>query len=107
LSKLGICVGLTTISRYRPKPGPGDDSHQRWMTFLRNHRDVISATDFFVVPTATFKLLDVWFVLDHGRRRVLRFNVTAHPGSAWVMQQLRDARVGGLHHRYAWADATG
>jgi hypothetical protein len=38
LSKLGIRVGLTTISRYLPKPGPGDDPHQRWTTSLRNHR---------------------------------------------------------------------
>jgi transposase InsO family protein len=97
LSKLGIHVGLTTISRYLPTPGPGDDSHQRWMTFLRNHRDVISAMDFFVVPTATFKLLYAWFVLDHGRRRVLHFNVTAHPGSAWVIQQLRDAFPDPMH----------
>ena len=49
LSKLGIRVGLTTISRYLPKRGPGDDPHQRWMTFLRNHRDVTAALDFFVV----------------------------------------------------------
>jgi transposase InsO family protein len=91
LSKLGIRVGLTTISRYLPKGEPDDDAHQRWMTFLRNHRDVIAAMDFFVVPTARFTLLYVWFVLDHGRRRVVNFNVTAHPTSAWVIQQLRDA----------------
>jgi transposase InsO family protein len=84
-------VGLATISRYLPKPGAGDDPHQRWMTFLRNHRDLIAGMDFFVVPTATFRLLYVWFVLDHGRRRVVNFNVTSHPTSAWVIQQLRDA----------------
>ena len=100
LSKLGIHAGLTTISRYLPKAGPGDDSHQRWMTFLQNHRDVIAAMDFFVVPTATFKLLYVWFVLDHGRRRVLHFNVTGHPGSAWVIQQLRDAFPDQSEHRH-------
>jgi hypothetical protein len=27
------------------------------MTFLRNHRDAMGAMDFFIVPTASFKLL--------------------------------------------------
>ena len=62
LSKLGIHLGLTTISRYLPKVDAGGDPHQRWMTFLRNHRDVIAAMDFFVVPTVRFTLLYVWFV---------------------------------------------
>src|SRR6185295_8997205 len=42
LSKLGIHLGLTTISRYLPKVDAGGNPHQRWMTFLRNHRDVIA-----------------------------------------------------------------
>jgi hypothetical protein len=67
LSKLEIHLGLTTIARYLPKVDPGKDPHQRWMAFLRNHRDFIAGMDFFVVPTVHFKLLYVWFVLDHGR----------------------------------------
>ncbi len=47
--------------------------------------------DFFVVPTLRFRLLYVWFVIDHGRRRILHFNVTAHPTAPWVIQQLREA----------------
>jgi putative transposase len=77
LSKLGIPLGLTTISRYLPKLGPGQDPHQRWTTFLRNHRDLIAGMDFFVVPTVRFQLLHVWYVIDHGRRRVLHFNLTS------------------------------
>ena len=88
LSKLEIHLGLTTISRYLPKLVPRSDPHQRWMTFLRNHRDLIAGMDFFVVPTVRFQLLYVWFALDHGRRRVLHCNVTAHPTSAWAIQQL-------------------
>ena len=71
LSKLGIRVSLSTISRYLPRAEPDPGQHHRWMTFLRNHRDWIAGMDFFVVPTVRFKLLYVWFVLDHGRRRVL------------------------------------
>ena len=100
LSKLGIHVGLTTISRYLPKLDAGVDPHQPWMTFLRNHRDLIAAMDFFVVPTVCFRLLFVWFVLDHGRRRVLQCNVTAHPTAAWVIQQLRDAFPDAPSHRF-------
>ncbi len=46
--------------------------------------------DFFVVPTATFRLLYGWFAIDHGRRRILHFDVTDAPTAAWVIQQLRE-----------------
>src|SRR5690606_12495270 len=46
LEKLGFSVSLATVSRYLPKRESDDGQHQRWMTFLRNHRDVISAMDF-------------------------------------------------------------
>ena len=104
LSKLGIHLGLTTIARYLPKMDLRENPHQRWMTFLRNHRDVIAGMDFFVVPTVRFKLLYVWFVLDHGRRRVLHFNVTRHPSAAWVIQQLRETFPDHPTHRYLVLD---
>ncbi len=91
LEKLGFHVSLATVSRYLPKRRPDGDQQQRWMTFLRNHRDVIAAMDFLVVPTVRFRLLYVWFVIEHGRRRVLHFNVTTHPTSSWTIQQLREA----------------
>jgi transposase InsO family protein len=50
--------------------------------------------DFFVVPTVRFQLLYVWFVVDHGRRRILHFNVTTNPTAQWVIQQLREAFPG-------------
>jgi putative transposase len=52
---------------------------------------VIVAFDFFTVPTLTFKLLYCFFVIEHGRRRILHFNVTRHPTSEWIVQQLREA----------------
>jgi putative transposase len=45
----------------------------------------------FAVPTATFRVLDCFFVIGHGRRRILRFNVTEHPTRPWIVQQRRDA----------------
>ena len=104
LSKLGIHLGLTTISRYLPKVDASGNPHQRWMTFLRNHRDLIAAMDFFVVPTVSFTLLYVWFILDHGRRRVLHFNVTGHPSARWVIQQLRETFPDHPTHRYLVLD---
>ena len=100
LARLGIYLGKTTISRYLPKTGPAKDPQQRWTTFLRNHRDVIAGMDFFVVPTVHFRLLYAWFAIDHGRRRILHFNVTAHPTADWVLQQLRDAFPDVPSHRY-------
>ena len=47
--------------------------------------------DFFTVPTLTFSVLYCFFVIAHDRRRILHFNVTQHPSSVWVIQQLREA----------------
>jgi hypothetical protein len=61
-------------SRYIPKQRPDLGKQQPWATFLRDHRDVTTAMDFFVVPTVSFHLLYIWFVIDHGRRRIIHFN---------------------------------
>jgi len=94
------CAGIATVSRYLPNQSSDPGYLQRWRTFLRNHRDVVAGMDFFVVPTARFRLVYVWFAIDHGRRRVLHFNVTEHPTSAWVVQQLREAFPGEPAHRF-------
>src|SRR5262245_48719508 len=55
LLKLGFDVSERTVSRYlRQLSSP--DARQRWATFLRNHREVITAMDFFTVPTLTFRV---------------------------------------------------
>jgi hypothetical protein len=61
-----------------------------WQSFLANHGGQIVALDFFVVPTATFRLLDAFLVLSRDRRRVLHFGLTAHPTSAWTAQPLTE-----------------
>jgi transposase InsO family protein len=104
LSKLGIELSLMTISRHLPKAQPDPRSHQRWITFLRNHRDVIAGMDFFVVPTVRFQLLYVWLAIDHGRRGILHFNVTVNPAARWVIQQLRSAFPDEPFHRFVIFD---
>jgi len=91
LAKLGISVGLATVSRTLPKRDPDHDQRQRWRTFLRNHSHGIAAMDFLVVPTVRFRLLYAWFVIGHGRREIIYFGVTEHPTSPWVVQHLREA----------------
>jgi hypothetical protein len=49
------------------------------------------AIDFFVVPTATFRMLFVLVILAHDRRRIVQVAVTDHPTAAWTAQQLRNA----------------
>lgn len=74
LGKLGIVVSQTTVAKYMVRH-QGPPSHT-WRTFLNNHcKDLVSA-DFFVVPTATFRLLFVFVILAHDRRRPVHFAVT-------------------------------
>jgi hypothetical protein len=104
LWKLGFEVSERTVARYlRPVHRRGDPG-QRWLAFLQNHREVIAAFDFFTVPTVTFQLLYCFFVIEHGRRKILHFNITRHPTAEWVVQQLREAFPGAGPYRYVVLD---
>ncbi len=46
--------------------------------------------DFFTVPTATFRVLYVWFAIRHSRREIVHWSVTESPTAPWVVQQLRE-----------------
>ncbi len=107
LLKLGILVSERTVSRYLPKKPSGPDAVQRWKRFLHNHRDVLVGVDFFTVPTVTFRVLYVFFVIHHGRRRILHTGVTEHPSERWVIQQLREAFPFDTAPRYLILDRDG
>jgi transposase InsO family protein len=93
LAKLGHDVDKDTVARYMPKPTrrPRQPSSTTWRAFVRAHLPGTIAIDFLVVPTATFRLLYVFFVLSLERRRLLHVNVTGHPGQAWTAQQVVEA----------------
>ena len=91
LLMLGLDVSERTISRWMKRAPRDPEPAKRWLAFLRNHREAIAAMDFFTVPTITFGVLYCFFVISHDRRRILHFNVTRHPTSAWTTQQLREA----------------
>ena len=86
---LGVDIGQASVGKYmvRHRRPPS----QSWRTFLANHMGQLMAADFFVVPTATGRLLFVLIILAHNRRRVVHVAVTAHPTATWTAQQLRDA----------------
>jgi hypothetical protein len=64
---------------------------QTWRTFLNHHvKDVVS-TDFFVVTTVGFRVLFIFVVLAHHRRRPIHFNIKANPTSEWMAQQIAEA----------------
>jgi putative transposase len=90
LLKLGFQISERTVARYLRRVGHRGDPAKRWRAFLHNHREVIVAFDFFTVPTANFQLLYCFFVIEHGRRKILHCNVTRHPTADWVIQQLRE-----------------
>jgi hypothetical protein len=89
LLKLGLDVSQRTVARLMPRrPKPPS---QTWRTFLQNHLTDLVSVDFFVVPTATFRVLYVFVVLLHHRRQVVHFNVTNSPSAAWTAQQIVEA----------------
>lgn len=104
LQKLGFVVSERTVARYLRRLRRRGDPSRRWLAFLQNHREVIVAFDFFTVPTVTFQLLYCLFVIEHGRRRILHFNITRHPTANWVVQQLREAFPEAGAYRYVILD---
>jgi putative transposase len=89
LLKLGIDIGGASVGKCitRSQKPPSQD----WRTFLENHVKTMVSVDFFTVPTIWFQVLCVFLVLAHDRRRIVHFNVTAHPTAEWTAQQLREA----------------
>jgi transposase InsO family protein len=105
LVKLNIRVSPRTVRKYMPKPPAGQPrGDQRWSTFLKNHAKAILACDFFIAVTATFRMLYVFVVIEHGSRRLKHVSVTAHPSADWTLQQLREVVGEDNSHRYLLHD---
>jgi putative transposase len=90
LLMLGFEVSERTISRWMTRAPRDPELARRWLAFLSNHREAITAMDFFTVPTITFGILYCFFVIRHDRWRILHFNITKYPTSR-IIQQLREA----------------
>ena len=96
---LGFEVAKSTVSKYMVR-GQNPRS-QTWKTFLQNHAEAIAAIDICVVPTLTFDLLFAVFVLGHGRRQLLWFEVTRHPTAEWLARQITESL--GHQRRLIWS----
>jgi hypothetical protein len=104
LQKLGFVLSERTVARYLRQIQRRGNPAKKWLAFLRNHREAIVALDLFTVPTATFRVLYCFFVIEHGRRRILHCNVTQHPSADWVVQQLREAFAEAAPYRFVILD---
>jgi homeodomain-containing protein len=102
LQKLGIAVSERTVSRVL-RSIPRRPS-QNWRTFLRNHMGETVAIDFFTVATIRLRVLFVFLVMEHGRRRVLHFGITEHPTAEWKGQQIVEAFWEGESETYVIRD---
>jgi transposase InsO family protein len=90
LLKLGYSIVQSTVSKYLPpRPRNRSPNSPDWHTFLRLHLKGSVGIDFFDIPTATFKLLYGFVVLDHERRKILHLGVTDQPTAEWGTNQLR------------------
>ena len=105
LLKLGLEISQATVSKYmaRHRKPPS----QTWRTFIENHADCLAAIDFFIVPTATFRVLYVFIVLSQNRRQIVHFNVTTHPSAQWTAQQIVEAFPFDTAPRYLLRDRDG
>ena len=102
LQKLGIKISERTVARLMPKRR--NPPSRTWRTFLDNHVNDLVSIDFFVIPTATFRVLFVLVILAHDRRRVMHYNVTEHPTAYWTGEQIIQAFPGGSEPRYLLRD---
>ena len=96
LRKLGIRVGATTHQDAAATTRPRPDATAAWADLgavpASSGRGIV-ACDFFTVETIRLKTLHVWFFIQLSTRRVVATEVTAHPDTAWVTQQARNAAM--------------
>lgn len=83
-------TGLCSLIRHRRQKSP---------TLVQDSSSSAKALD-----TVTFRLLYCFFAIDHGRRKILHFNVTTQPTADWVVQQLRESFPDSARQRYVILD---
>ena len=101
LLKLGLIISERTVSRYIPKRDPDPKKRISWKNFLETHLDSIIAVDFFTIFSWGFKKpFQIFFMIDHSRRKILHFATTKNPNKDWVLEQFK---IGlGENHGYKY-----
>jgi hypothetical protein len=82
LEKLGLIVSEPTVSKYMKQVKPPS---QGWTTFLKNHAREMVSIDYFTVPTALMKTLNVLLILSQ------------IAGRSWATRSRKLPREPGLH----------
>ena len=86
LARLGFQVAKSTVEKYMfRRSGPASPE---WGEFIRLQAEGIVACDFFQIPTATFRCLTGFVVMELGRRRILAIDVTSSPTAALAATRL-------------------
>jgi len=102
---IGIQLPKSTVAKYMVQQRRPPS--QTWRAFLKNHVRDIVAVDFFVVPTVRNRILFVFLILAHERRRVLHFDVTTNPTAEWTAQQIVEGFPWEEAPRYLLRDRDG
>jgi transposase InsO family protein len=97
LAELGYEISDQTVGNILKRRGlptaPERKKTTTWKEFIRNHMDVLWATDFFSTEVWTLGGLVTFYVLFFIKldtREVRIAGVTAHPGEAWMIQMARN-----------------
>jgi len=101
LQNLGHEVGRGPIAKILKEagidPAPERQRQTTWKEFLRNHWDVLAATDFFTVEVWTAAGLvryQVLFVIRLATRQVQISGIIPEPHGRWIKQMARNLTDG-------------
>ena len=102
LSNLGFSLSHQTVAnilkRHGMLPAPERRQSTSRKEFIRAHRDVLAATDFFTVEVWTLHGLITYYVLffiQLASRRVHVAGLTPNPKEAWMVQVARNITMDG------------
>jgi putative transposase len=109
LSNLGHHIDAITVRnilrRYHMEPAPQRrKAGMGWAQFLKMHREVLAATDFFTGEVATWRGLVTYYVLvvmELSTRRVKIAGITPHPTAAFMQQCARQLTEVALKIRFS------
>lgn len=89
---------LNVLKRNGIHPSPTREGNDSWSKFIKYHRDVLVATDFFSYEVLTFKGLVTYYVLffiELGTRQVKIAGITNYPNALWMNQIARNLTMDG------------
>jgi len=100
LANLGHTISDETVGnilrRHGLLPAPDRLKQTTWKEFIRSHKEVLAATDFFTAEVWTAAGLITYYILFFIRvntREVRLAGITPHPTEAWMRQMARNVTM--------------